>query len=245
MCEVTGCYSGGHTADKALTGSTNPVVSYDSYNITASGSAGGLIGNATATEISYCYSTCSATGAVAGGLVGNATGSIEYSYCTGLVSGTTEGVFAGTYSGTATDCSYFEIINERPETYTNASGVAVPTGGYTYLNPVNGSGTVTGVSAMDETAATFNEFSGSDWQKAAPYNPTLKAYYGEGSGITRVAKYILKTVAQLALLDNSNTDFAVTGEPAATDNPKIPADFVIQHYGDWPAPEIFVINTAS
>jgi hypothetical protein len=24
---------------------------------------------------------------------------------------------------------------------------------------------------------------------------------------------------------------------------KTPADFVIEHYGDWPAPEIFVVNT--
>jgi len=248
LCEVTGCYSGGHTADKALTGSTNPVVSYDSYNITASGSAGGLIGNATATEIKYCYSTCSATGAVAGGLVGNATGSIQYSYCTGLVSGTTEGAFAGTYSGTATGCSYFEIINERKETYTNASGAAVETGGYIYLDPVSGSETVTGITAMDATASTFNKFSnpgtgGYAWQTALPYNDTLTKYYGEGSGTSREAKYILKTVAQLALLDSLNTEFAVQGEPGESDNPQIPADFVIQHYGDWPAPEIFVVNT--
>ena len=244
LCKVDGCYSGGHTEDKTLTGSSNTVVGYNStnYNVTTSGTAGGLIGDATATEIKYCYATCSAKGAVAGGLVGNATGSIKYSYCAGLVSGTTEGAFAGTYSGTATGCSYFEIINERAETYGEAK---TPTGGYTYLTPVSGSEMVTGITAFDETAARFNEFSGSDWKDATPYNSTLKAYYGEGSETTRVAKYILKTVAQLALLDSSNTEFAVKGEPATTDNPKIPADYVIQHYGDWPAPEIFVINTAS
>ena len=246
---VTGCYSGGHTEDKTLSGS-NTMVGYnsDSYNVTASATAGGLIGDAMATEIKYCYSTCSATGAVAGGLIGNATGSIQYSYCTGLVSGTTEGAFAGTYSGTATGCSYFEIINERKETYTNASGAAVETGGYIYLDPVSGSETVTGITAMDATASTFNEFSnpgtgGYAWQTALPYNDTLTKYYGEGSGTDRVAKYILKTVAQLALLDSSNTEFAVKGEPATTDNPRIPADFVATHYGDWPAPEIFVVNT--
>ena len=118
-CVISGCFSGGHTVDKSLTGSTNPVVGYDSdsYNVTASGNAGGLIGDATATEIKYSYSTCSATGATVGGLVGKATGSIQYSYCIGLVKSIAatpvEGAFAGTYSGTATDCSYFEIINER------------------------------------------------------------------------------------------------------------------------------------
>ena len=249
LCKVTGCYSGGHTEDKTLSGS-NTMVGYDSdsYNVTASATAGGLIGGATATEIKYCYSTCSATGAVAGGLVGSATGSIQYSYCTGLVSGTTEGAFAGTYSGTATGCSYFEIINERKETYTNASGAAVETGGYIYLDPVSGSETVTGITAMDATASTFNEFSnpgttGYTWQSATPYNDTLTKYYGEGSGTSREAKYILKTVAQLALLDSLNIEFAVQGEPATTDNPRIPADFVVTHYGDWPAPEIFVVNT--
>ena len=252
-CVISGCFSGGHTVDKSLTGSTNPVVGYDSdsYNVTASGNAGGLIGDAMATEIKYSYSTCSATGATVGGLVGKATGSIQYSYCTGLVKSIAatpvEGAFAGTYSGTATDCSYFEIINEREETYGAAK---TPTGGYTYLPPVNETETVTGIAAFDETAAKFNAFSnpgtgGYAWQTALPYNDTLTKYYGEGSGTSREAKYILKTVAQLALLDSLNTEFAVQGEPGESDNPQIPADFVIQHYGDWPAPEIFVINTAS
>ena len=47
-----------------------------------------------------------------------------------------------------------------------------------------------------------------------------------------VAKYNLKTVEQLGD-DNVVTE--------ATD--KVPADFVAVHYGDWPAPEILVINT--
>ncbi|MBR3240344.1 MAG: type II secretion system protein [Oscillospiraceae bacterium] len=250
LCKVSGCYSAGHTVDKTLTGS-NTVVDYDSdsYNVIASGNAGGLIGDATATEIKYSYSTCSATGATVGGLVGKATGSIQYSYCTGLVKSIAatpvEGAFAGTYSGTAKDCMFFEIINEREETYGAAK---TPTGGYTYLPPVNGTETVTGIVAMDETASTFNAFSkprtvGYAWQTALPYNDTLTKYCGEGSGTSREAKYILKTVAQLALLDSLNTDFAVQGEPAESDNPQIPADFVATHYGDWPAPEIFVVNT--
>lgn len=251
---VIGCYAGGHTIDSPTTNAV--IYKPGEYNVTASGNAGGLIGDATATEIKYSYSTCSATGATVGGLIGNATGSIQYSYCTGLVKSTAatpvEGAFAGTwtYTGQATTDgnSYFEIINERKETYTNASGAAVETGGYIYLDPVSGSETVTGITAMDATASTFNKFSnpgttGYTWQSAIPYNDTLTKYYGEGSGTSREAKYILKTVAQLALLDSLNTEFAVQGEPGESDNPQIPADFVIQHYGDWPAPEIFVVNT--
>jgi hypothetical protein len=52
----------------------------------------------------------------------------------------------------------------------------------------------------------------------------LKLYYG--------GKYNLQTVAQL------DTDKTL-GVVEAT----IPADFVATHYGDWPAPEIFVVNT--
>ncbi|MBQ3477598.1 MAG: hypothetical protein IJH25_05435, partial [Clostridia bacterium] len=133
----------------------------------------------------------------------------------------------------------------REETYGAAT---TPTGGSTYLPPVNETETVTGIVAFDETAAKFNAFSnpgtgGYAWQTALPYNDTLTNYYGEGSGTSREAKYILKSVAQLALLDSLNTEFAVQGEPATTDNPRIPADFVVTHYGDWPAPEIFVVNT--
>lgn len=257
---VSGCYAGGHTIDDPK--GTGAVV-YDStnYNVTATattsdgsttgGIAGGLIGDAGAAEISYSYSTCSAKGEVDGGLVGNATGSIQYSYCTGLVKSTAdtpvEGAFAGTYTGTATDCRYFEIINERKE--EDADGNS--TGGYSYLPSVSGATEpVEGVTAIDETAATFNDFSnpgttGYAWQDAKEYNPTLKSYYGEGTGTARITKYNLRTVEQLFLLNkkyDAETDLTVQHEDT-TSTVKTPADYVIKHYGDWPAPEIFVVNT--
>ena len=205
-CSVTACYSGGHTIDSTM----NDAVVYSAadYNVTASSSAGGLIGSAGTATISNSYSTCSAKGATAGGLVGTATGRITNCYATGLVEGiTVEGAFAGTCSETASDCRYFEIINERED------GSA----GYTYLGAVN-SGTYTGITALDETAAKYNEFLPEEWQNAMPYNATLPIYYNN--------KYNLKTVKQLS----------EAGAIADT-------DFVSTHYGDWPAPEIFVINT--
>ncbi len=253
-CFITGCYSGGHTMDSSIAGSSAVVYSNENYNVTATagastgGIAGGLIGEAQATQIKYSYSTCSAKGTTAGGLVGTGSGAIKYSYCTGLVSGTTEGAFAGNYSGTSTECMYYEIINEREE----KDGSGNPTGGYTYLYPVNGSAEVSGISAFDGTASTFNAFSdpgtsGDAWQAAVPYNATLTKYYGEGSGTNRVARYNLRTVEQLLLLDGSyNADAVgalVINDAVDTETEKSPADSVKVHYGDWPAPEIFVINT--
>ena len=244
---VTGCYSGGHTINSTLTGSNAVVYDATNYNVTATASgttggvAGGLIGSATATEITYCYSTCSATGATVGGLIGTGSGAITNSYCTGLVKSTAttpvEGAFAGnwTYTGQTDDDGnwYFDIINEREE--KDSSGNL--TGGYTYLYPVPSLETVKGLTALDESAEQFSEFCGasSDWKTATPYNDKLKAYYGEGTGTARVAKFNLKTIEQL-----------VGGaDPLKADEDDTTEYFVATHHGDWPAPEIFVINTAS
>ena len=213
---VTASYSGGHTINSDISDAV--IYSSTDYNVTASGTnsvAGGLIGDAGTTTISYCYSTCSATGATAGGLVGSSEGEISNSYATGRVQSTAEtpvaGAFAGTYSGTATDCRYFEIINEQWS----------DTAGYTYLGAV-GSGSYTGtITPLDETAA-FDAFLPTEWQVAAPYNATLGTYYDD--------KYPLKTVEQLgAVLKTGDDDTTVY--------------YVATHHGDWPAPEIFVINT--
>ena len=250
-CTVTGCYAGGHTIDSDI----NDAVIYhpENYNVTAGADdfAGGLIGDAGSATIRYCYSTCSATGAKVGGLIGKGTGTVSDSYCTGLVKSTAdtpvEGAFAGIYTGKATDCLFFEIINERVE--KDATGVS--TIDYTYLYPVSGLETVDGITALDETAATYNAFSFDAsvgdyaWQLATPYNDRLKVYYSEEtedgeSGKKIEVKYILRTVGQLGQ--------AVQPESETTEGEvitKIPADFVATHYGDWPAPEIFVVNTAS
>ena len=223
---VNGCYSGGHTVKDARTGSDAVVYDPAKPNVKAeakadgtAGAAGGLIGAAGGTTIGNSYSTCSAEGVTAGGLVRTATGSIVNCYATGLVNGTAHaGAFAGTYSpgpeAECRDCRYFEIINEH---WSDSAG-------YTYLDAVGG-GSYTGtMTALDETAAAFNDaFSPANWQDAVPYLEALKVYYGEGTGEARAAKYILKTVKQLGV------DVAE-------------GDYVATHYGDWPAPEIFVIN---
>jgi len=239
---VIGCYAGGHAIDKKNgTGAGAEIigVTYDTtnYNVTASGVAGGLIGDAGSTEISYSYSTCSATGATVGGLIGTGSGQIQHSYCTGLVKSTAatpvEGAFAGTYTGTPTDNHYFDIINERDE----KDDFGNLTGGYTYLYPVSGEETVPGVAAIDDTASTFNDFCGAstEWKPATPYKEQtrLESYYG--------GKYNLKTVAQLD--DGPVKKVNVVEVDTLIGGVTTPADFVATHQGDWPAPEIFVVNT--
>ena len=198
---VSSSYSGGHTEDGAYSSTV--------FNVTGAASAGGLVGSAEGGTISNCYSTCSVQGATAGGFVGSAdSGSISSCYATGLVSGTTAaGAFAGLFgSGTTVSSSeYYMIVNE---TLTDKDAV--------YLSPV-GTGSASGITALDDTAKTYQDFVGSpsNWRKAAPYDSTLRTYYG--------GKYALGARTQLSL--------------AASDN-----CFVATHYGDWPAPETWVFN---
>ena len=239
---ISACYSGGHTMEKKNgTGDKAEVIGViydpDNFNVTGSAYAGGLIGEAGAATISNSYSTCSAKGKNVGGLVGKASGTITNSYCTGLVgvivgsdgkpvSGTSAGAFAAECTGTTTGCSYFGIVNEFED----------ETLGYDYLTALpkvgTGDGSKEGVTALDADANEYNTFT-SVWSDAVPYlKTTLMSYYGEGTGTARVPKYNLKSVEQLAGTlkadDNDTTEY-----------------FVATHYGDWPAPEIFVVNTAS
>ena len=213
----------------------------NAYNVTATGKAGGLIGDAGSTDISYSYSTCSVKGATAGGFVGNATGAVKYCYATGLVSGTTRGAFAGVTSLTAKKCQYFEIVNE----------VADETLGFDYLTPLVKDGTHTGLSdsitAIDASADSYNSFIGTDWKAAKVYlgktttettDDWLDIYYGSG-------KFCLQTVAQLRKNKNNNDSGISLNVVETPDDSNPVADFVATHYGDWPAPEIFVINEKS
>lgn len=222
---ITGCYSGGHTNDGAYSSET--------YNVTsAKGAAGGLVGDAGETHILNSYSTCSAAGNIVGGLVGSTTGLLEHCYATGLVNSdtaTTAGAFAGSISTikTPTDCHYFDLVNERMDSATHA---------ISYLPAVGGSNppalTAAQLSALDATVESYNAFSGARtvWEDAKPYDTTLKTLYPK-AGDGEACLYNLKTVEQL-------------GETVVTEaTDKVPADFVATHYGDWPAPEILVINT--
>lgn len=239
---ISACYSGGHTMEKKNgTGDKAEVIGViydpDNFNVTGSAYAGGLIGEAGAATISNSYSTCSAKGKNVGGLVGKASGTITNSYCTGLVgvivgsdgkpvSGTSAGAFAAECTGTTNGCSYFGIVNEFED----------ETLGYDYLTALpkvgTGDGSKEGVTALDADANAYNTFT-SVWSDAVPYlKTTLMSYYGEGTGTARIPKYNLKSVEQLAGTlkadDNDTTEY-----------------FVATHYGDWPAPEIFVVNTKS
>lgn len=213
---ITASFAGGHT-----TGGK-----YTTDNVTATGTAGiagGLVGSDTARiVIEQSYSTCSVSGNTAGGFVGTRTGSISDCYCTGKVTGTTRGAFAGSEGeGSYANCLYYDIINEE-----NSDGVI------SYLPAVPGPIAAKDVSALDATAETFNTFALWD-ENAVTYDSTLANFYSEDTGDGRVIKYLLKTVAQLGATVN------------ATATATAPADFVATHYGDWPAPETYVLNTGS
>ena len=159
--------------------------------------------------IQYLYNVTGGTNV--GGLVGSADGtSISNSYSTCSVSGTTVGGLVGDMTGTVTSCYSTGLVSGTNE-------------GYEYLKPIGNIDDPTDITALDESAATYESFVGSPknsndewlWQPAITYDKNLDIYYQ--------GKYNLKSVDQL---DNNNTE----------------SDLVSNHYGDWPAPEIWVIN---
>ena len=176
---ITASYAGGHTKDATYYDGETPI-----YNVTGTGSAGGLIGDAGDATITGSYATASATGATAGGLVGKSGGSIDNCYATGLVEGTTaKGAFAGELTGSAANCLYYEIINEgMPATGNTPAGGSTP-----------------GVTALDKDMTSYNAFVQTGTDPASPYDGTLANLYGEGS-------YSLKTVGQLGAKDPEDTE---------------------------------------
>ena len=220
---IEGCYSAGHTENGAYPAAkeTNEPTN-EPYDVTSTGgSAGGLIGNATDTVVSSCYSTCSVSGNTAGGFIGTGTNTdISNSYATGLVKGKKEGAFAGESPGTLSGNKYYEIINERVNTDTSGN-----VSSFSYLPPIeNPEGethpTASEIAALDATASSYNSFSGDaeDWKSAEPKDKALEKWYQK--------KYNLKTISQLLGSNAGNAEY----------------DFFDTHYGDWPAPEIFIIN---
>lgn len=216
---VSSSYSGGHTKEgQYLTKTTSGEAAR--MNVIATNVGGGMIGDAGSAEISNSYSTCSAAGSTAGGFVGTASGNISNCYCTGLVVAPTDptenhGAFAGSVESgfSASGCQYFEIINELKDTV-----------GYTYLKAVNNA-EYSGITAFDETAATYEKFCGDKdvWDAAKPYDTGdkgLDKIYGN--------QFNLRTIAQISQTTKEKTD----------EEPK----FLSTHYGDWPAPEEFVFN---
>ncbi len=132
------------------------------------------------------------------------------SYCTGLVNGKNAFLGSGNLTDSA-DNQYFMIINEKAGSYTE---------GVTYKDPGDRS-----VSAFDEDAETYNNFTGGEWNDAKPYDRTVEDYYD--------GRYSLRTVTQLARKSTDRIPESASG---------FGAYFVNTHYGDWPAPETFIIN---
>ena len=235
---VTACYSAGHTKD----GSYQDWLDVEGHGYDVTGAtAGGLIGSSTA-DLTDSYSTCSVSGTstAGGGFVGNASGgSIDNCYAVGLVKtdpvgqgsrASNRGAFAGTASGTASfsDCLYYGIINEVKR--TEGQGGTATTVFDHYLGAVgDAADAVDGITEIDLNADTYGIFVGApdDWTKAEPNDDALKTYYQQ--------TYNLRGISRLA---------GTSGTPTGgTTDPKEP--IVYTHYGDWPAPEIFVINTNS
>ena len=227
---IVGCYSAGHTKDGSYQlwtdGDSERSLPSHPYDVTGA-TAGGLIGNAGSSAISYSYSTCSVNASSrGGGFAAITTGVVTKCYCTGRVlpdfaDGTLihnafrtqleEGGLADGSSG-----YYYKIINEVQDPDTKQIEYKDP-----YRLP--GSGTTPAIVALDENAADYNTFVGlpTGWKNARPYDKAALGKYYDG-------KYNLKTVLQLA----------GSSAPDGADN-----YYVSVHYGDWPAPEIFIINS--
>ena len=232
---IVGCYSAGHTKDGSYQlwtdGDSERSLPTHPYDVTGA-TAGGLIGNAGNSTISNSYSTCSVNATDrGGGFAATTTGKIENCYCTGRVlpdfdndknlihnafrTQLEEGGLADGSSG-----YYYKIINEVQDPDTKQIEYKDP-----YRLP--GSNTPPAIAALDENVTAYNKFVGpaSGWKDARPYDEeTLGKYYNN--------KYNLQTVEQLESSDWS------------TDTTKKDY-FVKTHYGDWPAPEIFIINSNS
>ena len=229
---ISGCYSAGITVVASYLTTEQQITDASNYNVSApTGSAGGLVADIDETEISYSYSTCSVYGKRAGGFVGTSNSKIQNCYATGLVygpvsSGVELGAFASHLSGFPvlfTDNWFFSIITDPMRAVGSSDAV------------------LDGIKAFDMDTPTYQQFvsSGEDRTPASPYDDTLVAYY-QGN-------YNLKTVEQLGYrfpesdaltFDDFGESDESDGETASTEN----VYYVSTHYGDWPAPEIMIIN---
>lgn len=255
-------------------GTTESQIVYNVTAESADKAAGGLIGVAGSSVIQHCYSTCSVKGGTAGGFVGTLEGkeagsTIENCYTTGLVQGTSvdtkkipdpsdpdnnskattikmpkDGAFAYKIDeATVTGCKYYEIINERVEsdtsTVTNKSSTIsvikqttmTTKDTFVYLTPLGQGETDSEIKALDESAASYDDFVGGqdEWKdtNAFVYDAKLGEYYNVNNTIV----YNLPGIKRL-IPSGSSTTINDT-------------DFVYVHHGDWPAPEIFVVNKAT
>lgn len=214
---LIGAAGGGTVIASYSGGHTDGTGAYaaDSYNVSGPGAVGGLIGSTAETSVQYCYSTCSASGDTAGGLIGRLAEDSSVSDCYAV--GLVKGTTnAGALLGTATGT--LSGNNYYYEIINELPGSG--TNGISYLGPVNNTANAY-VTAIDLSATSYNDFVGDpdSWKPAVPYDSALINYYQN--------KYNLKTISQL--LGNQTVTY----------------EYFDTHYGDWPAPEIFIINFAT
>ena len=214
------------------------------------GDAGGLVGAASDFAVitgsfaggqtesgrynnTYYNITAQGSGA-AGGLIGSAdsvTVTASYSTASAKSASGAAGGLVGSGSGSFTDSYATGLVtgSVKGAFAGSLSGTVSDCSYYMIINefkqdkvydflPAVGTGTVTGsVLALDRDAAAYEAFVGAQrtWADANAYDAALTLYYGGG--------YPLKSVSDLGASVSSG-------------------DFVAAHYGDWPAPELFVIN---
>ena len=219
---ITGCYSGGHT----LTGSYEEWVKTHPYDV-AGTTAGGLVGISSA-AITDSYSTCSVSGTTAGGFAGNASGIITNCYATGYIdpNATTKYAFvAGTLSSSSTGNWYYRTINEV-EKEGGKPGETEP------MLPYQDAGEVSRhlnyTKPIDLNAGSYNVFAGEwdTWNPARAFDSALVKYYS--------GSYTLETIDELNPSATLPTGYTNWNE-----------FFIRTHYGDWPSPEVFFINTSA
>ncbi|MBQ9544899.1 MAG: type II secretion system protein [Clostridia bacterium] len=207
--------------------------------------AGGLIGEARAATVSACYSgghtqngaydpasfNVTAAGGSAGGLIGTSTGSTVYnSYSTCSAKGAAAGGLAAAIDGgLVSNCYATGLVNATASSgafVAEVSGSAQLSNLNYYYEIVNeldagadgkrymdpGSADI---DAFDETSAIYNAYLTGTRKSASAYDASLVQYY-QGD-------YALLTVEQLGASVSST-------------------DFVAKHFGDWPSPEVRIIN---
>ncbi len=209
-------------------------------------SAGGLVGDMQAGSVERCYagghtknglydkdSINVVAAGTSGGLIGRAQNTeITSSYATTSASGGTAGGLLGEVKGgNVASCYATGLVvgsaragalvgNNDAVTYKHCRYLEIINDG---MKPIDGEDSLSDLYAADADVVSFAEFFYKDAKTANPYDEFLTNHYKDFDKKDGTL-YPYPTVAQLA------EDDTVGG-------------FVKTHYGDWPSPETFVINT--
>ena len=209
---VTASYSGGHTQDAGYYELDEDGKPQPIANVTGATYAGGLIGD---TGHAFKVENCYSTCSVKGATAGGLSGNANVlvnCYATGLVIGVGDDAVTGALVGELKDTASVSRC-----LYYEIINEGMPA-----VGKVPEGVEAPAITALDASAASYDAFVGAParWEAAASYDEALADYYG--------GRFNLMAANQLGQAEK-----AVSEELS---------DFVATHYGDWPAPEIFVIN---